>query len=100
LISSDKQIVASSADQLVYEVIKVDLTNKLAQLKSSVSGIAILSLNNPILERDKLVKLNSDEIKAYLENFEQIEKVDISYFPAWVKKMPYFQDHIIIKIAQ
>ena len=99
-ISADKQSVASNSDNLVYEVEKVDLNNKLAQLKSSISGVAIISLNSPILERDKLVKLSFDEIKAYLENFEQIERVDITFFPSWVKKVPYFQDHIIIEIAQ
>jgi len=99
-ISVDKQSVASNSDNLVYEVEKVDLNNKLAQLKSSISGVAIISLNSPILERDKLVKLSFDEIKAYLENFEQIERVDITFFPSWVKKVPYFQDHIIIEIAQ
>ncbi|MCX6743043.1 MAG: hypothetical protein NT116_02285 [Candidatus Parcubacteria bacterium] len=99
-ISADKQSVASNSDSLVYEVEKVDLNNKLAQLKSSINGAAIISLNSPILERDKLVKLSFDEIKAYLENFEQIERVDITFFPSWVKKVPYFQDHIIIEIAQ
>jgi len=99
-ISADKQSVATNSDNLVYELEKVDLNNKLAQLKSSISGVAIISLNSPILERDKLVKLSFEEIKAYLENFEQIERVDITFFPSWVKKVPYFQDHIIIEIAQ
>jgi len=99
-ISADKQLVVSNSDNLVYELEKVDLNNKLAQIKSSINGIAIISLSSPILERDKLVKLSFDEIKAYLENFDKIERVDITFFPSWVKKVPYFQDHIIIKIVQ
>jgi ribosomal protein L21E len=41
-----------------------------------------------------------DEIKSYLKTFEEIDNVDVTFFPSWLKKMPYFKDHIIIKIAQ
>ncbi|OGY42185.1 MAG: hypothetical protein A2Y82_00465 [Candidatus Buchananbacteria bacterium RBG_13_36_9] len=100
LVPTDKQLMAASKDKLIYEIEKVDFDNKLAQLKSSVSGIAIISENSPILAKDKLVKLNLDEITAYLENFDQIENVKVAFFPSWIKKIPSFEDHIIIKIVQ
>jgi hypothetical protein len=100
LVPTDKQLMATSTDKLIYEIEKVDFNNKLAQLKSSVSGIVIISENSPILAKDKLIKLNLNEIKAYLENFDQIENVKIAFFPSWLKKIPRFEDHIIIKIVQ
>ncbi|MCX6740729.1 MAG: hypothetical protein NTZ49_05910 [Candidatus Parcubacteria bacterium] len=98
IIPTDKQVVADNSDKLIIELDKIDTTNRLAQLKSNVKGVVIISENSQILDRDKLIRLKLDEIKAYLENFEDIEKVEISFFPKWVKKMPFFQDHIIIRV--
>jgi hypothetical protein len=96
----EDQELSSVNDQLIYEIEKYDLDNKLAQIKSNINGISILSGNSPILDTDKLVKLNLSEIKAYLENFDTIEKVDINFFPYWLRKVPYFQDHIIIRVKK
>lgn len=98
IIPTDKQVAADNSDKLIIELDKIDTTNRLAQLKSNIKGVVVISENSQILDRDKLIRLKLDEIKAYLENFEDIEKVEISFFPKWVKKMPFFQDHIIIRV--
>lgn len=98
LVSLDKELVATSSDNLIYSIEQYDLDNKLAQLKGTISGVIVISEDSPILDRDKLIKLNFEEIQAYLENFEDIESVEIDFFPSWIKKVPYFQDHIIIRV--
>ena len=98
LVPADQQLIAESSDRLVYEIEKTDLVNKIVQIKGNIRGLSVISETSQILDRDKLMGLNIDELKAYLENFEDIENVDISFFPSWVKKMPFFQDHIIIKV--
>ncbi len=98
MVPEDKQVINTNSDSLLYEVEKYDLNNKSAQIKSNIKGSVILSENSPILDKENLIKLNNDEIKAYLENFDDIQSVDITFFPAWMKKMPSFTDHIIIRI--
>lgn len=98
LVSLDKELVATSSDNLIYSIEQYDLDNKLAQLKGTISGVIVISEDSPILDRDKLIKLNFEEIQDYLENFEDIESVEIGFFPSWIKKVPYFQDHIIIRV--
>jgi len=100
VLSTDKELISSNESELVYKIEKHDLDNKLVQVKSSISGLARISLNSAILDRDKLIKLNLNEIEAYLENTEEIDNAEVNFFPAWVKKVPYFQDHIIIRIAE
>ncbi len=100
LVPLDKDLVVTNKDNLIYQIEKYDLENQLVQVSSTVKGVTIISEDSEILERDKLIKLKPAEIRAYLENFEDIESVDIGFFPSWIKKIPYFQDHIIIKIAQ
>lgn len=98
LVPNDKVLVSNNADQLIYVIEKYDMDNKLVQIKSTINGVAVLRADSPILDTSKLVKLSSAEVQSYLENFEDIEKAEITFFPAWVKKMPRFPDHIIIKI--
>jgi len=98
LVPAGKELIVTSSDNLIYEIEKYDLDNKLAQIKSNINGIVILSEDSPILDRDRLIKLNFDEIKTYLENYDDVQRVEVNFFPSWVKKVPYFQDHIIIKI--
>ena len=97
LLAEDDELLSVN-DQLIYGIEKYDLANKLVQIKSSISGLSVLSSESPILDRDKLIRLSLPEIKSYLKNFDNIEKVEIGFFPAWIKKVPYFQDHIIIRV--
>jgi len=100
LIPNDKELLATNSDNLIYEIETHNLDNRLAQIKSSIKGVAIISEDSPILAKDKLSTLNFEEIISYLENFEDIEKVEIGFFPSWLKKTPFFQDHIIIRVIK
>ncbi|MCX6743630.1 MAG: hypothetical protein NT116_05355 [Candidatus Parcubacteria bacterium] len=97
-VTADYQLISDSSDQLIYEIEKTDLANRLVQIKSNIKGMMIISENSQILDRDKLIRMSQQDLKSYLENFDNIERVDINFFPSWAKKMPFFQDHIIIKI--
>ncbi len=100
MIPTDQELITTNQDSLIYEIEQYDLDNKLAQIKSNIKGISIISEDSPILAKDKLTKLNLDEIKAYLENFDDIDKVEIGFFPSWLKKVPFFQDHIIVRVIK
>jgi len=100
LVSADKQLVSVNTDNLEYKIERYDLANQLVQLKSNIKGSVIINEDNQILDRQNLAKLSFDQIKAYLENFDEIQKVEITSFPSFVKSLPYFQDHIIIKIVK
>lgn len=99
-VPNDKQLLSSDVDKLIYNIDKIDFKNKLAQLKSTISGITIISENSPILQHDKLARLSADDAVSYLQTFDSVERAKIAFFPSWVKKMPYFVDHIVIKIVQ
>ncbi len=100
LIPADKELLTTNQDNLIYEIEKDDLDNKLAQIKSTIKGVTIISEDSPILAKDKLTTMNFDEIKAYLENFDDIDRVEVGFFPSWLKKIPFFQDHIIVRVIK
>jgi hypothetical protein len=98
IMPTDKELVADNKDTLIFDLEKVDLTNHLAQLKSNIKGVIVISPNSQIFDRQKLKSMNYDQLKAYFANFSEIQSFDIKYFPSWLKKMPFFEDHIIIKV--
>jgi hypothetical protein len=100
LVPTDKQLITVDTEALNYKIEKFDLKNKLAQLSGSIKGTTALNEDSPVLDRNNFAKMSFDQIKAYLENFEEIDRVDISSFPSFVKSLPYFQDHIIIRIVK
>lgn len=100
VLPEGKELVSDSSNQLILEPEKVDFANKLAQLKSNIIGIAVISENNSVFDRDKFKSMSVEELKSSLSNIEDIEKVEIKMFPGWMKKMPYFQDHILIKVMK
>ena len=97
-IPLDKELVAITTDSFIYEIDNYDLDNNLAQVKSNIGGVSVISENSPLIDKDKLINLSFDEIEAYLENLEDIEKVEVKFYPQFIKKIPFFQDHIIIRI--
>jgi hypothetical protein len=98
VLPEGKEIVSDSSDKLIFELEKVDSANKLAQLKSNIAGMVVISEKNSIFDLAKFKKMSVEELKSSLSNIEDIEKVEVKMFPSWMKKMPYFQDHIIIKV--
>jgi hypothetical protein len=98
MVPEDKQLAQTNSDSLVYDVEKYDFNNNSVQLKSNINGTIIISENSPILAKDKLVKLSTDQLKSYLENFQDIQSVDVTFFPSWLNRMPSFSDHIIVRI--
>lgn len=97
-VPGDKELVISSSDKLIYEIENFDQNNQVVQVKSNIKGLMIINEKSSILDRDKLIKLDFDEIKAYLENYDEVETVKIEFFPSWLQKVPFFEDHILIKI--
>lgn len=97
-VTADQQLVGDNSDKLIFEIEKVDLANHLAQLKSNIKGTVVVSADSQIFNREKIKSMNEDEVKAYLGTFSEIETAEVKFFPSWLKKMPFFSDHIIIKI--
>lgn len=98
LITPDQELVSDNSDKLNFDLEKIDTANHLAQLKGNVQGIAVISPNSQVFNREKIKSMSESELKDYLAGFSQIQKSEISYFPGWQRQMPFFADHIIIKI--
>ena len=86
----------SSGYELVLDT--YNLETKTATLKVYAQGQVIITLNNPLLNKNPLIGKNEKEVKSYLEKFPEIESVEIKFSPFWVRSVPILRDHIEIEI--
>jgi hypothetical protein len=98
IVPEGKELVSNNSGALIYEVEKIDATNHLAQIKSNISGIMVISESNSVFDLEKLKKMSVEELKSSLSGVEGIESVEVKMFPSWLKKMPFFTDHILINV--
>lgn len=98
IVPEGKELVSDSSDKLIFDLEKIDINNHLAQLKSNITGALVISENNSVFDRAKFKNMSVDELKSSLSNIEGIESVEVKMFPGFLKKMPFFPDHIIINV--
>lgn len=70
------------------------------KIKVTVTGISIITLSSPLLDRTQIVNKDEQDIKTYFSNFEEVKDVQVTFRPFWIKRAPALADHILIQIAQ
>lgn len=100
LIPDDKELSEFKPESLSYSLENYNETEKIAAVKASFSGLMILKNNADIIDREKLVNLNSSQIATYLSDYPEIGHYELKFFPTFVKKAPHLIDRIEVKIAK
>jgi hypothetical protein len=100
LIPDDKELSEFKPESLSYTFENYDETEKTAAVKASFSGLMILKNNADIIDREKLVNLNSSQIATYLSDYPEIGHYELKFFPTFIKKAPHLIDRIEVKIAK
>ncbi|MFH1367439.1 MAG: baseplate J/gp47 family protein [Patescibacteria group bacterium] len=93
----EDQKITDESFIITYTVTSFDLENKSAVLKVSASGTGQIKLSSAIFNRDNLVNKDRQQIMAYFDDYNTIEKVEVKFSPFWVFKAPALKDHIEIK---
>jgi len=96
----DQQIKNYDKNNLSYKVENFNFEKQEATIKVKFSAVATPKLSSPIFDRDNVIGKDTQEIKAYFSNYEQIKSVEIKFSPFWVRKAPSLKDHIEIRIKE
>jgi len=97
-LSVDSEISNLDSIQISYVVDRVDADKQVAQVSGAVSAETLVRKDSNILSKKKLLKLSGSEATTYLEHLPEVEKANISFFPFWVKRIPSFEDHVIVEV--
>lgn len=85
-------------EDLTIEVSDLSAEGTEGKLTLTAMITATIGAEHPLLDRKNLVNKSENEVKKYLEAFEEVESVDVRFSPFWVKKTPSLVDHISISV--
>ncbi|MFA5163173.1 MAG: hypothetical protein WC441_01445 [Patescibacteria group bacterium] len=96
-VPDDKELISWDKDP-VYTLEKYDPATKIATVKVELNGLMALKKDSELIDRSKLVNLNREQIKEYLDNFPEISSYELKLSPSFINKAPGLVDRIQIKI--
>lgn len=99
-LSQDKKLSTVEANTLKVELRELKTDNQTADLNISVKIITLIKENSDIFDLEKLQKMQPQEIKNFLEQYKEIESVNIKFNPFWKTKTPDKKELIQIKIYE
>lgn len=80
------------------DLVKYDANTESATIKVSVPAYTSIKDAAEIFDKDQLVGFKKGDAKEYLENFEEIESVEIKMRPFFLRRLPSIEERIKIKI--
>lgn len=96
-LASDQSVVEFLTDKYSYKISEIDVEKNTAILEVNLDA-KIKSSSHPwLIDKEKLVGLNAEQIKEYLQGEFSINEAEVEFFPFWVKTAPKLKDHIIIE---
>ena len=82
-----------------YSLESADETLKTASVKAAFSGRTTLADGVEIIDRNKIVNLNRDQINDYLKTIEGISAYKLEFSPSFISKAPSLSDRIKVEIV-
>lgn len=99
-LTSDRELIGVSSETAKFSLEDADPKAGTASLRAVIRGESRVSLGNPLFDASKLRGLDLDDVRAYFEGIEGVERVEVKFRPFWIKRMPDLADHIEFKIEK
>ncbi|MBI2426393.1 MAG: hypothetical protein HYV34_00970 [Candidatus Kerfeldbacteria bacterium] len=99
-IEDHVELETFTPDMVSFELVNIDVAGGVAELKVTADATTHLKLSHPVFARVQFTGRDAQDIRTYLLDFEEIEKVDVEFFPFWVTNAPSLVDHIEINIIE
>ena len=97
-IPDDKELIEFDKKNITYSLDSYDEKNGIAVVKVSFRGVIALKTDTNVIDKKQLVNLNVDQLKSYLDNFQEIKEYNLKFSPSFIKKAPRLPERIRIKI--
>lgn len=82
-----------------YTLENTDEAKKIASVKVAFSGRTTLAEGTEIIDNNKIVNLNRDQINDYLKTLETVSAYKLDFSPSFINKAPSLSDRIKVEIV-
>lgn len=96
LIPKEKYVLDQASEGLSYEVAGFDPATYNLRLKVHIQKTVAWKINKKKI-KEALLGKDTEEVKGYLAKNPHIKEVEVSFWPIWVKSVPYIEKKISIK---
>jgi hypothetical protein len=97
-LPGDKRLSDFNKDNMNYSINNFNFNDKVATVDVNFNGKMVLAENSQIIDRKKILGLNKEQLKDYLNSFDQIESYKINFTPSFIDEAPTLVDRIKVKI--
>ncbi|MFA4930704.1 MAG: hypothetical protein WC570_02445 [Patescibacteria group bacterium] len=98
LVSQDRSVVSSTTPEYTIRIISADLGSGHATSNITTQAITTPTYNTDLMKKD-LTGKSKEEVKEYFLQYPEIQQIDISFWPDWVKRVSKIPSRIDIEIV-
>jgi len=95
-LDNAQAIVNFEENNFTYNILETNLDKNEAIIEVITTVTVSSGENTWDIDKDQLIGLDEAHLREYLQQFNP-EKIEIKFFPFWVKTVPKLKDHIIIE---
>lgn len=99
-LQSGQALIEDSASKPAFKVNSADIVNNIAEIELLVDGSAKIKSESDLIDRQKLVGLNRQQIEAYLNSQPNIASYELDFRPSFLKIAPQLADRISVTVKQ
>ena len=99
-LSENKELISFDEKNIVYSLNNFDIDEGTANINASFEGKVGLKQDCDVVEVEKILGLNNEQLEVYLKNLDEIAGYEIKYTPGFIKKVPKLIDRVNIEIKK
>ncbi|MCK5320726.1 hypothetical protein KAJ61_05060 [Candidatus Parcubacteria bacterium] len=99
-LSENKDLISFDEKNIVYSLNNFDTEAGTANINASFEGKVGLKKDCDVVEVEKILGLNNEQLEVYLKNLDEIAGYEIKYTPSFIKKVPKLIDRVNIEIKK
>lgn len=99
-LSENKDLISFDEKNIVYSLNNFDTDEGTANINASFEGKVGLKKDCSVIEIEKILGLNNEQLEVYLKNLDEIAGYEIKYTPSFIKKVPKLIDRVNVEIKK
>ena len=96
--AADEEFKNCREETFNYKLTEINIEEGWARLEVNLDGTFTPKFSAKVFNKEKIIGMSEEEVKKYFKDFEIIEKVEVNFWPSWVKNVPGLKKNIRIEI--
>ncbi len=98
MADDNQEFLGYDTESLNYGIKKISTENQLANLEINIKGRFRPKLSTKIFNKDEIKGYNKRALEAHYRNFEELEGINVKFWPSFRKTVPEMDSRIIIEV--